>query len=273
MSQKTKPKFHRPTLGMLGIAVFTFLAGCSSKPTGSTPSEVVLCPGRGAGAPQALDVETCASQLDFAGPERARAGLVRSLRWQKTNLTVRFMNGDPRVQAQVKRYAQQWSDLCGITFDFGDHHPADIRLSFTCTGHWSAIGSSGRNLSDNRPTMNLKLTASTPESEIRRVTLHEFGHALGLIHEHQSPAGGIQWNEPAVIAYYQRTQGWDEAKTRVNVINRASATEVNATAFDPRSIMLYPIPRELTLDGFHSDWNTQLSEQDQAFIGAIYPKS
>jgi len=24
---------------------------------------------------------------------------------------------------------------------------------------------------------------------------HEFGHAIGLAHEHQNPAGGIQWNE------------------------------------------------------------------------------
>jgi hypothetical protein len=30
--------------------------------------------------------------------------------------------------------------------------------------------------------------------------LHEFGHALGLIHEHQNPVGGIQWNKPAVYA-------------------------------------------------------------------------
>ena len=29
--------------------------------------------------------------------------------------------------------------------------------------------------------------------------LHEFGHALGLIHEHQSPfPGGFEWNREAV---------------------------------------------------------------------------
>ena len=30
--------------------------------------------------------------------------------------------------------------------------------------------------------------------------LHEFGHALGLIHEHQNPIQAIDWNKPAVIA-------------------------------------------------------------------------
>ena len=28
---------------------------------------------------------------------------------------------------------------------------------------------------------------------------HEFGHAIGLGHEHQNPAGGIEWNEEVVL--------------------------------------------------------------------------
>lgn len=28
---------------------------------------------------------------------------------------------------------------------------------------------------------------------------HEFGHALGLAHEHQNPAGGIEWNEEVIL--------------------------------------------------------------------------
>ena len=33
----------------------------------------------------------------------------------------------------------------------------------------------------------------------RPTVLHEFGHALGLIHEHQSPfKGGFEWNREEV---------------------------------------------------------------------------
>jgi len=33
----------------------------------------------------------------------------------------------------------------------------------------------------------------------RPTVLHEFGHALGLIHEHQSPfKGGFEWNKDEV---------------------------------------------------------------------------
>ena len=43
------------------------------------------------------------------------------------------------------------------------------------------------------------LTPESAQDEVRRVVLHEFGHALGLIHEHQNPkGGGIEWNRDAV---------------------------------------------------------------------------
>ena len=35
----------------------------------------------------------------------------------------------------------------------------------------------------------------------RGTILHEFGHALGLIHEHQSPAsGGFEWDREEVLS-------------------------------------------------------------------------
>ena len=36
----------------------------------------------------------------------------------------------------------------------------------------------------------------------RATVLHEFGHSLGLIHEHQSPfKGGFEWNREEVSNY------------------------------------------------------------------------
>jgi hypothetical protein len=42
------------------------------------------------------------------------------------------------------------------------------------------------------------ISANTPEEQFRRTVLHEFGHALGLVHEHATPAGGIKWNREQV---------------------------------------------------------------------------
>ena len=39
-------------------------------------------------------------------------------------------------------------------------------------------------------------TSATSETEYRRMILHEFGHALGFIHENQSPNANIACNDP-----------------------------------------------------------------------------
>ena len=64
------------------------------------------------------------------------------------------------------------------------------------------------------------LTPTSDDDELRRVVLHEFGHALGLIHEHQNPEGGIQWNEPAVKADLSGPpNNWDDETIRHNVLD------------------------------------------------------
>ena len=68
-----------------------------------------------------------------------------------------------------------------------------IRISFDpSSGSWSLVGRRCEEVVNNEEaTMNLSGVRSTSTSiglEERRVVLHEFGHALGLIHEHQSPS-------------------------------------------------------------------------------------
>ena len=57
--------------------------------------------------------------------------------------------------------------------------------------------------------MNLDINDSTSEEEFARSILHEFGHALGMLHEHQSPANGIPWDETKLYDYYRAHYDWD----------------------------------------------------------------
>ncbi len=79
---------------------------------------------------------------------------------------------------------------------------ADIRVAFQQgNGSWSYLGTVCRQIRVDQPTMNYGwLTPDSTDDELRRVVLHEFGHALGLIHEHQSPNRPISWSRAAVIA-------------------------------------------------------------------------
>jgi hypothetical protein len=102
---------------------------------------------------------------------------------------------------------------------------------------------------------------------------HEFGHALGMIHEHQNPAalGQIPWDKPKVYSYYAQ-QGWTPGDVDFNIFAVYSEDSTNHSAFDPTSIMEYAIPDSLTLGSYSIGWNTELSQTDIEFMRRQYPK-
>jgi hypothetical protein len=126
------------------------------------------------------------------------------------------------------------------------------------------------------PTMSLGwLAADSPDAEVRRIVLHEFGHVLGLIHEHQNPNAAIPWDEDKVYAYYAGPpNNWSRAQVDELVLRRYDAALMAVPKpFDPQSIMLFPIPRSQTRDGFETGVNYELSSLDKQSIAAIYPYS
>lgn len=190
-----------------------------------------------------------------------------------STLRIRFMGGSAFVQNRVKYYAQEWTRHANLNFTYVTSGPADIRISFVRNGSsWSMLGSQSLRAPANRATMNFGwFDDSTPEEEFRRTVLHEFGHALGLLHEHQNPTGGIPWDEEAVYAFYYQTQGWDRNTTYQNVIARQDHSETQYSAYDANSIMHYPVDPRLTGGRHEVGLNSNLSNTDIAFIRRLYP--
>ncbi|GAB3930325.1 M12 family metallopeptidase [Larkinella terrae] len=205
------------------------------------------------------------------GPSTARVAIIDPYKWRKKVLNVQFLDGDLAVINKVIEVAKTWEKYCSIRFNFSQNLDPDISISFKYSGSWSDIGSFSKN---NRPSMNLGwLTVDTPNEEYNRVVLHEFGHALGFIHEHQNPNNNpIEWNEPEVYRIYSSfPNNWKIKEIYENIILRYDHKSINGTAFDPKSIMIYGIEKELTSNNFSVDWNTKLSENDILFVKKAYP--
>ncbi len=116
------------------------------------------------------------------------------------------------------------------------------------------------------------LTPTSSEEEYRRVVVHEFGHALGCIHEHQHPEAGIPWDREAVYRYYMGPpNSWSREEVDHNLFQKYDQTITNFSSYDKDSIMHYPIPNEFTVGDFEVGWNTLLSSTDKEFIGTMYP--
>jgi serralysin len=206
-----------------------------------------------------------------------KAALLNENRWQSGDVIhVAFLEGDPSLQDRVRDVALRWTapGMANLELRFVESGPADIRIAFLPgKGSWSYLGTYCKQIPADKPTMNYGwLKPDSDDDELQRVVLHEFGHALGLIHEHQNPEGGISWNEPAVIADLSKPpNSWDEATIRHNVLDHYSKDAVTASAVDGMSIMMYPIPKAWTLDGFSAGLNGDLSAQDVDFIKGAYP--
>jgi hypothetical protein len=190
-------------------------------------------------------------------------------------LRVRLDGGSALVRQKVERYATEWENFANVDFRFvAAGQDAEIRVTFNSGGSWSYIGIGNLNVSSSQPTMNFGwFNDNTQDLEFSRTVIHEFGHALGAIHEHQSPAADIPWDKPAVYAYYAATQTppWTQADVDRNLFTKYSASTTKFTDFDKHSIMCYAIPNQLTIGDYEVGWNRVLSDGDKSFIKQMYP--
>lgn len=176
---------------------------------------------------------------------------------------VRAMDPIEAIQTVVRERVEP---LIGLKIEYVDAD-GDIRIGLdNRKGSWSMVGVQCKQVPAEEATMNFGwLDVAT--------IIHEFCHALGMIHEHQNPFGkGIDWNLKKVFAWANSTQGWDMYTTCENITKRYNQDIVNGSDYDPESIMLYSYPADLTNNKQATYRNVTLSEADKLWLSSIYPK-
>jgi hypothetical protein len=201
--------------------------------------------------------------------DTARFVVLLDLAWDKPDISVCFWNGTKELQDWVMDKAKVWSDAANLHFNYQtdgktnickDSSSADIRINLdkkaplklfanqedNKEGDWSYIG---------RGSLNPKflVSLSIPDVDEAResnpiwavhATRHEFGHALGLMHEHQRDACSEWFNLPYIAKKY----GWSLEMTKNNIGSFDDQTIQYLAVvgdYDQQSIMQYNFSKDM----------------------------
>ncbi len=209
-----------------------------------------------------------------------------------------------RIMEMVQTYAKEWEACTNLTFRYVDPSAegAHIRIAFWTDaevpqwanrdqykGQWSLLGSVS---TKSRPSMNLDFVPLLREYDGKNTTkdrrdyllkymkatiLHEFGHALGFIHEHLREDRPFEINIEYVIKENREKWGWSEEKTRHAISNLYKMKDLQASAFDIKSIMIYSFDQKRLIQtpGKPSEVKAtfELSDVDKLWASIIYPLS
>ena len=212
-------------------------------------------------------------------PTREHIALVTTKYWgiQGVRLTVAFLDNPPSdLRKRILQHMNAWNKTANVSF-VETRGTAQVRIAREegeNGGYWSYVGTDIVHIRKDKQTMNLEgFSMSIPESEYHRVVRHETGHTLGFPHEHMRKALVAKLDVQKTIDYFKRTQGWSEEEVRQQVLTPLEESSLRGTRPDPKSIMCYQIPGEITLNGKPIIGGLDIDTTDFTFAASIYPKS
>ncbi|WP_343697482.1 matrixin family metalloprotease [Flavobacterium sp.] len=181
----------------------------------------------------------------------------KSSRWEVgQTIKVKFLDGSNIQHELVKQYVSQWTEYANLNFEYVSKiEDAHIAVAFNLgrPGAWSEIGARlllpGSLYFNYQNTPSMRLGDISNSDSSRRTVLHEFGHALGLVHETTNPTANINWDLPKTYKYFYDSKDWSKEEVDRQVIQKMNSNDTDYSIYAPLSIMHYNTPAYLTTDG------------------------
>ncbi len=247
-------------------------------------------------------------------------------RWQPgQTVTVAFSRGTRALHRRIESAVRTWTQRnigANLQFSFRNAngnfrswnrddltYAADIRIDFSDEeenrGFWSMVGSDSINprlVGAGEASMNLESFDRNLPRDWRTTVLHEFGHALGFEHEHQSPLAqcGFRFYDDAGYVPTQNADGmfvadsagrrpglytrlggppwhWERREVDFNLETLMISDEhLSSDRFDNDSIMRYWFDADYfeagRLSPCWSEWeNEEPSPLDLSSAQTVYP--
>jgi len=119
-----------------------------------------------------------------------------------------------------------------------DPELAHIRVAFVSNqGSWSSLGNDALKVDQDTATMNLSWLS---DGNI----LHQFGHALGFLHENKYSSTQIPWDKPEVFAAFNGPPHyWNKLEVEKNVFTIFNQNQfLDLYKYNPESLMKNILP-------------------------------
>lgn len=224
--------------------------------------------------PPPLDTHLPAdSTSDVTPHSRKKRGVaLESKTWpQHSTVRISLLNMTDEQKITIKKGINEWIPHTNLHFKFVNRDDGDIRISAgtASQGSWSEIGTDALHRAPSEPTMYINF--NNFDDEVQADIVHEFGHALSLVHEHQHPQRSLTFNEKATYEHFEK-RDFEEHEVHREVLGQFDPSEVKTSKYDKSSIMHYYIPASLLTDGEEVPFPTKLSDGDIKFVKTLYPR-
>jgi hypothetical protein len=221
-----------------------------------------------------------------------KSEVVKSHAWAHKNdlwkpgqtIRIKFKNVSSYHQQQIMRVSRIWTKYANLKFEFYENKTGLTKMHFRLVVKYSSdIGSGGSATLGRQAfftqgimTLGADRNGWVPDNTI----LHEFGHLLGLKHEHQNPNQDygldLEWLEKNCSAYIGITPNKRCIRNITPFNIDRNDPNYYISEYDHSSIMSYvfDLPSEAYVTGVRPevlDYDRGLSLNDRINIAKIYP--